>query len=51
MNRRITITLDKNLEVELRNIQAEKIQVGRRSVSFSEIINNILKEGLKNNHQ
>ena len=51
MNRRITITLDKNLESELRNIQAEKIQTSNKSVSFSEIINGILKEGLKNNHQ
>jgi len=49
MNRRITITLDKNLESELRNLQAEKIQTENKSVSFSEIINYVLKEGLKNN--
>ena len=51
MNRRITITLDKNLESELRNIQAEKIQTSNKSVSFSEIINHILKDGLKNNSE
>ncbi len=49
MNRRITITLDKNLESELRNIQAEKIQTSNKSVSFSEIINSVIKNGLKNN--
>jgi len=49
MNRRITITLDKNLETVLRGMQAEKIQTKNKSVSFSEIVNLVLKEGLMNN--
>ncbi len=43
MNRRITITLDKSLESELRNLQAKKIQTTNKSVSFSEVINRLIK--------
>jgi len=48
MNRRITITIDKNLESKLRTIQAAKITDTNKSVSFSQILNMILHEGLKN---
>ena len=48
MNNRITITLDENIESELRNLQAEKISSSNGSVSFSDIINQILRKGLEN---
>jgi len=48
MNRRITITIDKTLETKLRTIQAAKITETNKSVSFSQILNLILLEGLKN---
>ena len=45
---RITFVLDNQLSEKLRNIQAKKIRESKDSVSFSEIINAILKIGLEN---
>lgn len=47
MNRRITITLDPSLEEKIREIQAKKIVASKKAISFSEVVNNVLKEGLK----
>ncbi len=47
MLRRVTITLDPYLETTIRNIQAKKISETNKSISFSNIINEILKKGLK----
>jgi len=47
MIRRITITLDPHLESRIRDIQARKITESKKSISFSNVINQILKEGLK----
>jgi len=48
MTRRITVSLDENLESKIREIQVKMMTDTNRSVSFSRVLNNILKEGLKN---
>jgi len=45
--RRVTITLDDKLDSKIRAIQAKKILEATKSVSFSEVIEEILREGLK----
>ncbi len=47
MNRRVTITLDNTLESKIRAIQAKKILETKKSVSFSSVINDFLKQGLE----
>jgi len=47
MIRRVTITLDPRLETKIRNLQAKKITETNKAISFSRIINEILKQGLK----
>jgi len=47
MIRRITITLEPHLESRIRDIQAKKITESKRAISFSNVINQVLKEGLK----
>ena len=47
MNRRVTITLDNTLESKIRAIQAKKISETTKSVSFSDVIEEVLREGLK----
>jgi len=47
MIRRVTITLDPNIESTIRNIQAKKISASNKAISFSNVINEILKQGLK----
>ncbi len=46
VNRR-TITIDEELLSRIRNIQAKKIVDSHHAVSFSQVINEILKEKLK----
>jgi len=47
MLRRITITLDMSLESKIRSLQAKKITETNKAISFSRIIEEILKQGLK----
>jgi hypothetical protein len=47
MIRRVTITLDPSLESKIRNLQARKITESNKAISFSNIINEILKQGLR----
>jgi len=47
MSKRVTIILDNDLDKKLRRIQAKEITKTRKSVSFSETMNNILRKGLK----
>jgi len=47
MIRRVTITLDQSLESKIRSLQARKISEGDKAISFSNIINEVLKQGLK----
>jgi len=44
---RISITLEKDLEEKLRLKQGELIIQNRRNTSFSGVINEVLKKGLK----
>jgi len=45
--RRVTIVLDERNETKLRKIQADQILKNNAHRSFSEIINCVLAEGLK----
>lgn len=45
--RRHTIVLDEDLEKKLRHLQADLIKKTDKSVSFSQVINETLKKGLK----
>jgi len=47
MIRRVTITLDQSLESKIRNLQARKISESNKAISFSNIINEVLRQGLK----
>ncbi len=46
MYRRVTIMLDENLEKKLRKIQAKLIKNSKKSMSFSKVVNDILRIGL-----
>ena len=48
MKRRITISLEADLERTIRNKQANMLLKSNHSVSFSEVLNRILREALKN---
>ena len=47
MKRRITISLEADLERKIRNKQANLLLKSNHSVSFSEMLNRILHESLK----
>ncbi len=47
MGSRITIILDDENLKELRNLQAKMIKKSRKSVSFSRVINEIIKKGMQ----
>ena len=47
MTKRITIVLDDDLIIKLRKIQAEQIKNTSSSVSFSKIINEVLRKSTK----
>jgi len=47
MVRRVTITLDPSVESKIRSLQAKKITETNKGISFSNIINEVLKQGLK----
>lgn len=47
MIKRHTIVLDKDLESKLRAMQAEQIKKTGSSVSFSSVINQVLRKALK----
>jgi len=47
MAKRITIMLDDDLVKKLHEIQAKQIKISKSSVSFSAIINEILRKSLK----
>jgi len=48
MGSSVTIVLDDENLKELRNLQAKMIKESRKSVSFSRVINEVVKKGLKN---
>ena len=45
---RISAIIDKELEGRLREIQANMIKKTKRNVTFSHVVNRVLREGLKN---
>ncbi len=47
MSQRITIILDDDLATSLRQKQAKQIKVSVKSVSFSHVLNETLRNGLK----
>ncbi len=47
MSRRITIVLDDDNIKKLRTIQAKKIKESEKSVSFSRVINDVLRKQLR----
>lgn len=49
MGKRITITMDENIVNQIKEIQSLKINSSIRAVSFSHVVNQILKEALKVN--
>ena len=48
MIKRITITLDETLESKIRTIQAQRITKQNKSISFSQVLNQLLKSALDN---
>ncbi len=48
MAQRITIMLDDELAKKLRIMQAKLIKESTKSVSFSKVLNETVKQGLKN---
>ena len=44
---RLSVTLDKELEHKLREIQASMIKKSKKNVSFSYVMSLVIKEGLK----
>ena len=47
MSKRVTIMLDNDLDKKMRLMQAKMIQTTTSSVSFSNVINTVLRENLK----
>ena len=47
LSQRITIVLDDDLNRKLRSIQAKMLKEKNRSVSFSRVLNQVLRRGLK----
>jgi len=47
MSKRVTIVLDDELVKKMRNIQSKKIVKSKKSVSFSYVINEVLRKVLK----
>ena len=47
MARRITIMIDEDLDKKIRMLQAKMIQTTSSSASFSKVINETLRKGIK----
>jgi len=46
--KRITITIDESIDNKIRDIQVKRISETRKSVSFSQVLNGLLREALEN---
>lgn len=46
MSRRITVMIDDRLFKQLRNLQAKMIKESNESVSFSRVVNEVIKKSL-----
>jgi len=49
MTIRITMLLNENLANKLRVLQSKKIRVSGKNISFSQVINEVIQKGLKEN--
>ena len=49
MAKRVTIMIDNELDRKLRQIQAKLIQKENSSVSYSKVVNSMLKSSIKGN--
>jgi hypothetical protein len=47
MSQRVTIVINDELMIKLRNLQAKKIKESHQFVSFSKLLNELLISGLK----
>ncbi|MBA4453696.1 MAG: hypothetical protein ACO2Y5_08755 [Nitrosopumilaceae archaeon] len=47
MSKRVTIMLDSDLDKKMRQLQAKMIQSTTSSVSFSNVLNQVLRDSLK----
>ena len=47
MSKRVTIMIDDDLDKKMRMLQAKKIQSTTSSVSFSNVLNQVLRESLR----
>jgi len=47
MVKRITITIEKDIDEKIRDLQVKMISETRKSVSFSQVLNGLLKEALE----
>jgi predicted transcriptional regulator len=47
MSKRVTIMIDDDLDKKMRMLQAKMIQSTTSSVSFSNVLNQVLRESLK----
>jgi hypothetical protein len=47
MSKRVTIMLDNDLDKKIRLLQAKKIQTTTSSVSFSKVLNQVLRDSIK----
>ena len=47
MSKRVTIMLDNDLDKKIRLLQAKKIQTTASSVSFSKVLNQVLRDSIK----
>ena len=47
MRKRVTIMLDSDLDKKMRLLQAKRIQTTTSSVSFSNVLNQVLRDSLK----
>jgi len=50
MNKRITIMIDDKLNKKIRLLQAKMIQKENKSISYSYVVNLLLKNSLKQNN-
>ncbi len=47
MSKRVTITIDEKIDTTLRRIQVELMLADKKSHSYSQVLNDTLKKGLK----
>jgi len=48
MGKRITIIIDEDVNKKIRLLQAKLIQNSKQAISFSRVINDVCRDGLKN---